>query len=199
MKKIVLSAVAAMGLTVGVYHIALLMGASEPFTFAAAAVVLAFAVVAAVVTLAFAIAAAFAVAAAVAIATVFDDAAAAATIVAALAVAAAVDAAKQEHSRFHWVALAYMIEGLAIWGAITVGNPGWSVAIVLGGIVALLALWKVVSSPSPQERAAVLQDAQRRSIESRIAELEGELKRERDRLAALDAPSSAEAVPENGV
>lgn len=137
MKKIVLSAIVALVVTVGVHQVALLMGASE-----LAAVAVAGAAAVAVAGAAFAFAAfAFAFAPVAAFAAFAFAAVAFTFVFAPVAVAAAVVVAKEERVRFRWVVPVYATECLAAWSALTVGNVGWSAAIALSGIAALLALW----------------------------------------------------------
>lgn len=133
MKKIVLSAIAAVVVTVGTYHIALLAGAREPAAAALTALVFAAVALTAVAFAAgFIFAAAFdAFAVAVAAAVAFAVAAVAAfaftaVAFAAFAAAAAVAAfaAKEEHLKFRWVFGAYVAEALVIVGALAVGSPG---------------------------------------------------------------------------
>lgn len=191
MKTVALSTIAALLLTVGVYHLALLMGANDHAPAFAAFAVFA---VTAVFTPAFA--AAFAVAVIVAFVAFAAAFTAVAVIVTVAVLIIAVAVAEQEHVRFRWVVPAYVVEGVAIWGALAVKSPGWSVAIVVLGIAALLVLWRLAPEPNAEEKAASVQDVQRLRITAHIAELESELAVERARLAALESPPTTEAALE---
>ena len=164
MKKIVLSAIAAIVLTVGVYWVVLAFGASQEQAFAVVASV-AFAVAAAAASASAAAAsasaaaaaaasAAFAVVASVAFAGAASAASAAAFVavvaafVAVVAASAAAIAAEQEGIRFRWALVVYGLEALAIWGALAVGGPVWSACIAATGIVAITGayfLWRAIA------------------------------------------------------
>lgn len=154
MKKIVLSAVTAIVLTFGVYHIARLMGASEHIattsTFAAA-----FAFAIAIATVAVATTPTFATTATV-VAFIVASAAIATFIIGVIAttefalVAAIfgigafiyfVDSVKK-HGVLDpvWVGIVYALETLTIFGALYVKRFGWSMVIALGGVAVLLII-----------------------------------------------------------
>lgn len=153
MKKIVGFASVAIVVTVGTYLAARALGASDP-AFAAAFTTLASSVAAFTVLLVAAFAAAFTTAA---FATAFAFAAIAAfgtfgaAFAAFAAFGAAFAAAEQEDVKFWWVFTAYMLEALAIGGALTVGSAGWSIAIALAGVLALLVLWRFAPEPTKEQ------------------------------------------------
>ena len=116
MKKIVLSVIAAIVVSVGTYQVAHLLGAPDQVAVAFAAVTVA--------AVAFAVVAAFAVA--------------------------------DEEGVPYWKAfVVYAVEALTIWGALAVGNLGWSAAIVLAGIGALYGLWRLYQHRTPELTASV--------------------------------------------
>ena len=157
MKKIVLSAIAAIVLTVGVYWVALFLGASHTGAIAAAAAAAATAAIATIATAATAATATTVAAVAAAVAAagtaagiiVIASAAAGIIVIASAVVTAAAGIttvaalAKKAHIQFRWVLSFYTIEALAIVGAFTIPNRGWSIAASFGGISLLLFLWRI--------------------------------------------------------
>ena len=79
-----------------------------------------------------------------------------AVAVAAYAVAAYVAAtvAEQEGVRYRWALSAYLLEALAIGGALAVGNVVWCVAIALAGVASLFIVLRLAPQPSASVQVA---------------------------------------------
>lgn len=164
MKKIVVSAVGAVAVMVGVL-VARALGASEPdavaLALAVAVAIPAFAF-AAVDATTFACAAFVAVYAFAAVDAITDDRinifgyGLAAFVVATIVVFAACASAEQKRIKFRWAFIAYAIEALVIGGgAFMIGSAGWSAAIAFAGIIGLFVLWCFASESNTSEQAAI--------------------------------------------
>ncbi|MEK7481490.1 MAG: hypothetical protein AAB633_01980, partial [Patescibacteria group bacterium] len=68
---------------------------------------------------------------------------ASAVVTAAAGITTVAALAKKAHIQFRWVLSFYTIEALAIVGAFTIPNRGWSIAASFGGISLLLFLWRI--------------------------------------------------------
>ena len=158
MKKIVLSAMMGLVLTVAMYYIALRIGAKGP-TVAAIAFVATFATFNFVATFAtpstpFTVVVALTTIATLVVIAVADSntgigiltlAAMGITLVALLASAVVDNVAEEEQVPVHWAVSAYLVQVLFIWFAIMVDRLGWSMVIVLGGsamLYGLLRWWR---------------------------------------------------------
>ena len=159
MKKIVLSAMMGLVLTVAMYYIALRIGAKGP-TVAAIAFVATFAPFNFVASLAtpstpFTVVVALTTIATLVVFIAVADAntgigiltlaAMGITLVALLASAVVDNVAEEEQVPVHWAVSAYLVQVLFIWFAIMVDRLGWSMVIVLGGsarLYGLLRWWR---------------------------------------------------------
>ena len=78
----------------------------------------------------------------------------AATVAVAVAAYVAATVAEQEGVRYRWALSAYLLEALAIGGALAVGNVVWCVAIALAGVASLFIVLRLAPQPSASVQVA---------------------------------------------
>lgn len=210
MKKLVISTIAVIVVTVGLYHLHLLAtDADRNIVAVAVAVVLGVAAIIALATET-AMATLFAFACALAVIGTFGTANAS-TIVSAIVAALATlmiygiavglawgisegIAEQYQGVRYRWVLAAYALETLTLFAALSSYQFALCALSVVIGSIALLMLSRFVPEVQPTANLAL----KRERLDRTIADLERRLTEARNRRAALDAPPTAAPVPHPG-